>query len=133
MIFLDKGSFQIPGTSTPPAAPYSISTSCGASADWHIVGMWPHMHSYGVHETIQIVRQGVTMKTPLDTDYDWLMQPNYTMDLLVPNNDQVALTCSWVNNTSGTVSPGEDAGAERCRAGLYMWPKQGAMKTCMNQ
>jgi hypothetical protein len=127
MRFFGKAMFSIPATGQP----YSITTSCGSTGDWHIVGMWPHMHTLATHQKIEVQHLGVTMKTPLDADYNFMEQKSYPMDFVVAANDYLQVTCTWVNNTGGPVGSGDSAAAEMCYAGAFMYPKIGYPYACV--
>ncbi|HUS31738.1 MAG TPA: hypothetical protein VMZ53_24720 [Kofleriaceae bacterium] len=136
MFFVGKRTFQIPPDATPadPPAPYSITTDCGNGTlgDWHVVGMWPHMHQHASHQKVEITRANVTMKTPLDVAFDFKEQRNYAMDYVVPPNDRIAVTCTWLNDTGSMLYSGDNFGNEMCYAGLFVYPKVGNLYGCVN-
>lgn len=125
MMFFGKRSFQVdPGM-------FSIYTDCPATEDWHILGLWPHMHEYGVHQNIQVTHAGTTMKTPLDVAYSINEQKNYAMDFVIPTNDRLQVTCTWNNTTGAPIASGESSGSEMCYAGAFMYPKHGDIYGCV--
>lgn len=129
MIFGGSMNFSIPATN----APYSHTSDCGASSDWHIVGMWPHMHQWGTHMTVVTKHISTVTGTLLDTDYSLGNQQNYAMNVTVPVNDRIETTCTWVNTTSSpaqTLYYGDSATQEMCFSGMYKWPKAGNLYTC---
>ena len=130
MMFVGKRTFQVPAQMPPQS--YSITTDCGAPMDWHIVGMWPHMHNHGTHQKVEIQRAGVTMKTPVDVAYDFNEQKNYAMDFMVPTNDRIAVTCTWFNDTGATLFSGDQENNEMCYTGAFVWPKVNDLYFCLN-
>ncbi|HTL37867.1 MAG TPA: hypothetical protein VL326_32270 [Kofleriaceae bacterium] len=137
MFFVGKRMFTVPENMTVGApvasGTYSLTTSCGSVGDWHILGMWPHMHEHATHQKVAITRAGNTMSTPLDIAFDFKEQRNYAMDFVVPANDRFELTCTWLNDTGYVLPSGDSAGAEMCYAGAYVYPKLGNLYTCVNQ
>jgi hypothetical protein len=130
MMFIGKRTFTIP--SQMPAQSYSLTTDCGAPVDWHIVGLWPHMHQYGTHQKIEVQRAAVTMKTPLDVAYDVNEQRNYAMDFMVPTNDRIAVTCTWLNDSGMQLMSNDSTSAEMCYTGAFVWPKVNDLYFCLN-
>jgi hypothetical protein len=135
MMFVGKRTFQIPAAPMPPASPspYTVVTDCGSTGNWHLVGMWPHMHKFGVHSKIEIERNNVIVKTPVDVPYDVDHQRNYSMDVLAQANDRIRLTCTWLNTTQSIVYSSDSSVDEMCRVGVYIWPKIGDLDACLNQ
>lgn len=137
MFFVGKRMFTVPvntapGTPVPPGS-YSLTTDCGSTGDWHILGMWPHMHEHATHQKVEILRGGNPRMTPLDVPFDFNEQRNYAMDFVVPANDRIAVTCTWENDTGGILYSGDSAASEMCYAGAYIYPKLGNLYTCVNQ
>jgi hypothetical protein len=128
MMFVGLKGFKI----LADGLPYSKGTDCGATDNWHILGMWPHMHQIGTHQKIEILHNAVVMKTPLDKAYDFNEQQNYAMDFIVPLGDRIKVTCTWVNNTGTDVYSGEQAANEMCYAGAFMYPKLPDIYACVN-
>ena len=97
MVLAGHNGFTIPASS----APYQLTGGCTVPREWHVFGYWPHMHGYGRHLRVQVKSGGLTAITPIDLDYDFNQQKNYPVaDTAVNVNDEIAVTCTYVNTTN---------------------------------
>jgi hypothetical protein len=135
MVFLGTFDIHIPPTST-----MSVELgSCSIPAEWTVFNLWPHMHGYAKNQKVDLRRNSEsTFNTVvLDHTYDYLEQRNYPMTPIKLNvNDELRVTCSYINNTNITQPPGyeitygESATAEMCFTGMYKYPKGGSLYQC---
>ena len=127
MMFVGDRRFTIPATGTP----YAVTGDCTAPVDWHIVNLWPHMHSYATHQKVTITSGGTVLDTLLDTDYSYQEQKNYPQsDVVVQTNDTLHVECTYVNDTGYPIDYGEGAAGEMCYAGFYKYPAGGDPYGC---
>ncbi len=134
MMFLGTYNIDVPPTNTPTP----VLGSCTVPADWTIINLWPHMHSYGVHQKVTVRRGGTSnVTTLLDTDYSYTEQKNYPMpSMLLHTNDELRVECTYVNDTNLTNPPGyeivygESAFEEMCFTGFYKYPAGGDAYAC---
>jgi hypothetical protein len=54
------------------------------------------------------------------------------MDFMVPTNDRIALTCTWLNESGGILFSGDSETNEMCYAGVFVWPKVNDLYFCLN-
>lgn len=130
MMFGGRRSFTIPYTDPP--TPYHVLADCGAPEDWHIVGLWPHMHDLGVHQNVAVRRASVVINTLLDTDYSYLDEKSYAMDVTVTASDRVGFDCTFLNTTGNPVGASDGQNGEMCFTGFYKWPAGGDPYYCVN-
>lgn len=135
MMFLGTYNLHIPAQDPP--VPVVQQGSCVTPTDWTIFNLWPHMHSYGVHQKVSLYRGGSEVETLLDTDYSYMEQKNYPMpSMLVRTNDELRVECTYLNNTAVEYPPGmeivygEGAFEEMCFAGFYKYPAGGNAYDC---
>jgi hypothetical protein len=93
-----------------------------AGYQWHIIGLWPHMHESGTHVTVSIVG-GTTL---LDTDYSHLDEHWYTIpETLLDTGAELDVTCTMANATTTLTYDeveAESQGSTVCWTGMYKWP-----------
>ncbi|NVB81299.1 MAG: hypothetical protein HOV81_23080 [Kofleriaceae bacterium] len=131
MVFAGHKGFTIPAS----PAPYKVTGGCSLPTQWHIFGLWPHMHGYGMHQKVIVKRGGNVMMTPLDADYDFDHQKNYAMaDTTLQVNDQIQVTCTFVNTTSPMteIFEGDNYTTEMCLTGIYKYPAGGSSEACVS-
>jgi hypothetical protein len=122
MTFAGSTNFSIPSNNTETM----VTGGCHAPADWHVFTLWPHMHQIANHQKMTIGGS-----TVLDSDYAFTEQRNYPMtEMLVPKGTQITTTCSYLNNTSHTVSFGDSSTDEMCFTGIYKYPAGGSLFQC---
>lgn len=123
MIF--GGTFNIGGVSGIPSdgMTHTASGGCNAPQDYHVVALWPHMHSVGTRIKLEQTHAGVP-QTLLDIPYTDTSQLVYPLSppALVQQGDQVQVTCSFVNNTGHPVHFGDSVTEENCFMGIYRYP-----------
>lgn len=96
---------------------------CAAPQDYHAFALWPHMHGLGTRIELIKTHHGVS-ETLLDTPYALnaqLVDP-LTPPVLVSQNDQLLVQCSYVNNSGSTVQFGDTSTQEQCFLGIYRYP-----------
>lgn len=131
MVFAGHKGFTIPAS----PAPFNVTGGCAVPGQWHILGLWPHMHGYGTHQKVVVKRGGNVMMTPLDADYEFDHQKNYAMaDTTLQINDQIQVTCTYVNTTSPmqTIAEGDGYSTEMCLTGIYKYPAGGSSEACVS-
>ena len=131
MVFAGHKGFTIPAS----GAPFSVTGGCVLPAQWHLFGLWPHMHEYGTHQKVVVKRGGNVMMTPLDADYDFTHQKNYAMtDTALSLNDQIIVTCTYVNTTDPMrqIDEGDNYLNEMCLTGMYKYPAGGLSEACVS-
>jgi hypothetical protein len=133
MVFAGQLTFSIPPTNTP----YDVKGGCSVPVDWHVFSLWPHMHQYATHQKLVVKRAGNIVATPLDTTYDFVEQKNYPMgEMLLNANDQVEVTCTYINDTNVTAPPGQNiqmgdsSNEEMCFTGMYKYPTSSSLYAC---
>lgn len=131
MVFAGHNGFTIPASSTP----YDVTGGCIVPAQWHVFGLWPHMHAYGTHQRVQVKRGGNVMMTPIDDAYDFDHQKNYMMaDTTINANDEIQVVCTYVNTTSpmAEINEGDNYSTEMCLTGIYKYPAGGGSDACVS-
>jgi len=125
MVF--SGTFNI--TVPPDSAQHDMIGGCAAPADWHVFGVWPHMHQIATHQKLEVTPiAGGPPLMLLDDAYDFNEQKNYPMaETLVHQGDQIRTTCSYLNDPvanppTRTVHWGDSSTQEMCFTGMYKWP-----------
>jgi hypothetical protein len=87
---------------------------------------WPHMHQLG--RNMKIVHQSNAGNVTIHDDaYDFNEQINYSIDpIQVAAGERFEITCTYLNDTGGTVTFGDSSNSEMCFVGLYRYPATGA-------
>jgi hypothetical protein len=108
-----------------PMSSDDVTGGCTFDQPATILAYWPHMHQYATHQTVTMTVGGQAM-TLHDQDYSFDEQKNYPLDtpLQVNQGDSISVTCSYTNNTNGSVTFGDSSTKEMCFTGLYRYPKQ---------
>ncbi len=134
MMFAGTFNINIPSDNLP----HTAAGGCIAPIDWHVFGVWPHMHQIATHQRLAVTHAGVTSMM-LDDDYQFAEQKNYPMpEMLIQQGDQLRTTCTYVNNTGALVMFGDSSQAEMCFTGIYKWPTtpvcppEGCLFECTN-
>ena len=104
--------------------------SCSIPAQWNMVNLWPHMHSYAKHQRVTVRRNSNgAIDTLVDANYSYMDQKNYPMpNVLLNPNDELRIECTYDNMTAQEVTYGDSAIQEMCFAGFYKWPSNGLSK-----
>ncbi len=131
--------------------------SCTAGTqDYHVLAMWPHMHTLGTHSHVTIFHPSTNANDVLvDQPFQFANQPTDVIsERTLAVNDQLNLVCSYVvpaatcNYNSqakycpppgacGTdnlchVGQSDSLGGEACFTAVYMWPPPNAALGCMS-
>lgn len=125
MVFAGTFIINIPSDNTM----HTAHGGCALPADASIVAMWPHMHQTAVHQTVVLTpAAGGAAHNILDENYTFSEQKNYpeAAPLQVHKNDQIDVTCSYINDTGSTKTFGESSTSEMCFTGIYRYPASGA-------
>jgi hypothetical protein len=126
MTFAGTYTINIP----PDNTPHTAAGGCFAPVDWHVFGVWPHMHQLGTHQSLAITH-GSSTTMMLNDDYAFSEQKTYPMpEMVIQQGDEIRTTCTYVNNTGAPVSFGDSTNAEVCFTGMYKWPAGGGMFGC---
>ena len=120
MVFAGAFLFNLqPGQTT------SKSGGCTATAPFNIFAVWPHQHKLGTHHRFTVTR-GSDVTTLHDAAYEFSEQNYYlkSPEFAVEVGDKLQTTCTWLNDTTGSVTFGESSNQEMCFTGLYRYPAQ---------
>jgi len=123
MVFAGTGNFSIPSNNQP----YTKTTSCTVNSPYRLFAVWPHMHQLATHQKVELIHSGTTTVLH-DLAYSFTEQRYYlkSPEVQLQQNDQVRVSCTWVNNTGASVGFGESSNAEMCFTGLYRYPAANA-------
>ena len=125
MTFAGNSNFSVPSDNTP----HDVIGGCNAPADWHLFGLWPHMHQHATHQKVRLTTG--TPMTLLDDAYSFSEQRNYPMtELAVAAGTHIEVTCTFVNNTGTPLKFGDSSNEEMCFTGMYKWPAGGNLFQC---
>ena len=120
----EEAEFTFAGTiniSIPDGATgHTESGTCTVAADATILNWWPHMHQLGTHMLVE-----VNGETVHDEPFVFTEQKNYPTSRQVSQGDQIQVTCTYDNDTGGTVGFGDSSNKEMCFVGFYRYPKAG--------
>ena len=99
---------------------------------FEVHGVFPHMHSYGRTQRVEIIKAGTPAAAPVCAsevrrwDFDWQLYYFYKQPLRLDPGDKLRVTCSF--DTTGRtepVLPGWGTDNEMCMAGLFLVPPAG--------
>ncbi len=125
MIF--AGSFNI---NVPPGATRTVNGGCTLppGVDQQMFALWPHMHQYATHQSVQLVRAGGPTSMLLDTPFEFEDQKYYPQNppIRVRGGDRLAVARTYTNTSNTTITFGDSSTQEMCFAGLYLYPARGA-------
>lgn len=149
--FAGTNSIDVPSDGTT----HTVTGSCTAprTQDYHVLAVWPHMHTLGTHSHLTITRNNVN---DVVEDQPFVFA-NQTTDMVSERmlgvNDQLNFTCSYVVPAMtcsytgskycgmiGTcqadnlchVGQSDSLGGEACFAALYLWPPPNSALGCMS-
>jgi hypothetical protein len=112
-------AFMIPGNGQP----FSYTGTCTVQHDQTLVAIFPHMHQAGTHFKSVIERDGAVVATLWDEAYQFDSQEFANLQLIdVQAGDKVKTTCTWENNTGGTIGWGDSSQQEMCFSILMRYP-----------
>ncbi len=125
MTFAGSSNFSVPSDNLP----HDVIGGCDAPAEWHIFGLWPHMHQHATHQKVRLTTG--TPVTLLDDAYSFSEQKNYPMaERMVAAGTHIEVTCTFVNNTGTALKFGDSSNEEMCFSGMYKWPAGGNLFQC---
>lgn len=100
----------------------TVTGQCTQSGATTLFMVNPHMHQLGVHQEVWARRAAGDVMLH-DADYDFMDQQIYPIDPVpMAQGDRVEMTCTYDNDTGGTVSFGDSSEAEMCFATTYRYP-----------
>jgi hypothetical protein len=113
-------------------APHDFSGGCTAPADWHLFGLWPHMHQTATHQTWQYTpRSTGTAVKLIDDAFRFEEQKNYPIpETIVHKGDAILTTCTYVNSGKNPIIFGDGSDKEMCFTGMYKYPAGGGLFDC---
>jgi hypothetical protein len=120
MTWLGTEDLDIP----PGMHEYSGTCPNDSNAPITIWGFWPHMHKLGVRMQSTVNRMGGTKDPLFDKPFDFNHQVTYELSppiVLMPG-DTITSTCTFMNDTAGSVDFGESTGDEMCYQFTYSYP-----------
>jgi hypothetical protein len=90
----------------------------------NVFALFPHMHQLGTNILLSITAEGSDKPDVLlDRAWDFGAQGVYPVTGSAKKGDNVSVTCTYDNTTSGTVTFGESTTDEMCIGVLYYWPE----------
>jgi hypothetical protein len=115
-------SWQVPSSGEPE----TVGGACSLPDDWTVFAIGPRSHRSGTHHHILHKRlaeaPGDVEETILDEDYSVYDQQVYSVDTESVANNQLWLTCTYVNDSGYTKVLGDSLYQEQCLAALYKYP-----------
>jgi hypothetical protein len=121
MVLGGQGTLAISPTNQTQTGPCHPTETAGYQ--WHVIGLWPHMHDSGTHATVSVGGTPI-----LDTDYSYLDEHWYAVpesQQLVDTGAELDVTCTMakVTTTLGyNEIQSESQGYTVCWTGIYKWP-----------
>lgn len=103
--------------------PHDEVGGCTLNRSYTVAALWPHMHQFATHQKVELTHGGTTT-TLLDDDFAFANQRNYPQSppIQLTAGDQLAVTCTYVNNSGSEVNFGDSSTAEMCFVGMYRYP-----------
>jgi hypothetical protein len=112
-------------------APHTAQGGCTVPADWHLFGLWPHMHQTATHQTWSYTPMGGAPIKLIDDDFRFEEQKNYPIpETVIPKGAQIQTVCTYVNNGKAPVYFGDGSDKEMCFTGMYKYPAGGGLFDC---
>lgn len=136
--WLGTESISVPAGQTGTATGQCVPSS---QQPIHILRSWPHMHKIGRHMTTVINRSGGGTEMLVDEPFNFNTQISYDTPAVIMPGDTLTTTCTFQNDTNGTVIYGTHTDNEMCFNFVTAWPagalvggmaKNGAQNPCMN-
>jgi hypothetical protein len=115
-----EGGQPIPNDSSS----HDVVGGCVLPVEWDVFAVWPHMHPIGTHMSI-VKKTGNTKSTLHDGAFSHTSQAVYSTSEKIAINDQLVVTCTYVNGRDYAVYFGDDFSNEVCLAGIYKYPTGG--------
>jgi hypothetical protein len=122
----DEIDMFLPGPQNLAIAPMQATTikgTCTVKTAYKIFALFPHMHQLGTHMKTTVTVGGVE-KVLNDAPYNFEHQVVLAFEPLQLNpGDTITSECTWMNNTTQTVTYGESSTTEMCYSILYRFPR----------
>jgi hypothetical protein len=115
----------------PPGVGTDGVVDCTAPMDMQVPWMIPHMHEFGTHFTLEVLRGDQTIPV-YDEDWDPSFRDHFPVVEFEPHlqltaNDRIRTTCSWFNDTGETMYWPK----EMCATFMSFYPSpDGALLAC---
>jgi len=112
--------------------PHTAQGGCTAPVDWHVFGLWPHMHQTATHQTWSYTppATGTPIKL-IDDAFIFEEQKNYPIaDTVIHAGDAILTTCTYVNSGKNPIFFGDGSDKEMCFTGMYKYPAGGGLFQC---
>ena len=110
----------------PPGVESQFSGTCvnDSSAPITIFRIWPHMHKWGRRMTSEVTRvSGVPDPTAaFDMPFDFNYQVSYEANVVLMPGDAITSTCTFNNESSGSVAFGPSSDQEMCYQFAFSYP-----------
>ncbi|MBA3456371.1 MAG: hypothetical protein H0T42_24945 [Deltaproteobacteria bacterium] len=119
MVFAGTFNLSIPSNNQP----HNEVGGCTVAAPYTLFAVWPHMHQLATHQKVELIR-GTQTTVLHNLDFHFEEQTYYpkTPTVQVQANDNIRVTCTYLNNSGGTVTFGDSSNQEMCFAGFYRYP-----------
>ncbi len=112
----------------PVGATRTVNGGCTLPAGVHqsVFALWPHMHQYATHQTVELVKAGVTT-TLHDGAYAFVEQYYYRQNpvVAIDGGDQLKVACTYTNTGNRPLTFGDSSNNEMCFTGMYVYPARG--------
>lgn len=133
MVFAGPLSLTIPGTpmgETPQ--PREVTGTCTMNKSYNLFALWPHMHKHATHQKIELLRGSAQPVVLHDKAYQFEEQKYWPQapEVQLQNGDQIRVTCTYLNPSTGELKWGDSSDEEMCFGGMYRYPSQGSILFC---
>jgi hypothetical protein len=130
MVLAGPIDFRVPSDNQP----HPVSGICTARHDYSLFAIWPHMHQFGTHQTVELLSASGAAQMLHDAPFHFDDQSYQLVSPMVQvrTGDKVRVTCTYVNNSGADVTYGDGGFSEMCFAGLYRFPAIGSDEYCPN-
>jgi hypothetical protein len=129
MVFAGSFIFSIPGNGMTTTEEGGCTLAAN-DPGFTLFALWPHMHQIATHSKFEIIRPNVMDPIVLhDMPYSFEEQTYWKRDPMfeVLPNDQIQVTCSWVNPAGQpAITFGDSSNKEMCFTGMYRYPARNA-------
>lgn len=112
--------------------PHTAEGGCTAPTDWHVFGLWPHMHQTATHQTWSYTpKQTGTPIKLIDDNFLFEEQKNYPIaETVIHQGDSILTVCTYVNSGKNPIFFGDGSDKEMCFTGMYKYPAGGSLFQC---
>ncbi len=120
MVFAGTFALEIPANNQP----HNEVGGCTVATPYTLFAVWPHMHQLATHQKVELIRSGSPTTLLHNLDFQFAEQTYYlkTPEVQVHANDQIRVTCTYINNTGSLVTFGDSSNTEMCFTGFYRYP-----------